>query len=184
MKIKVSTIGMLLIGLGCLHIGCAGKDVNEQKETAALIKQARNGEVARVDEHQIKEIIESFRGEKVVLVNVWATWCTPCVEEFPDLVKLDQTYRSKGLEIITVSADWPKWVDKKIKPFLEKHNAKFLGFVKDAKDDGAFINALDEKWQGEIPFTLIHAKSGERAQSLRGKQTWEAFVAAVEPLLD
>ena len=64
------------------------------------------------------------------------------------------------LEIITVSADWPKWVDRKIKLFLEKHNAKFLCFVKDAKDDGAFINALDEKWQGEIPFTFIHAKLG------------------------
>ena len=181
---KCRAVYVLFILAVCTPLACTGKDTQPQKDASVLIERARQGEVVRVDEHQIKQVIESFKDEKVVLVNFWATWCMPCVEEFPDLVKLHQTYQSKGLEVIAVSADSPKSVDSKIKPFLERHGAEFLCFVKDTKDDGAFINAIDNEWGGEIPVTFIHAKSGARAKSFYGKEDWETFVAAVEPLLD
>ena len=179
-----SAIGLLLVLMAGVHCACTSKSADTSKDIAGLINQARKGEVIGVNEHQIKEIIESFKGEKVVLVNFWATWCMPCVEEFPDLVKLHQTYQSKGLEVIAISADNSKLVDSKVKPFLKKNGARFLCFVKETTDDGAFINAIDKEWGGELPVTFVYDKSGQRAQSFYQKQKWETFVAAVGPLLN
>jgi thiol-disulfide isomerase/thioredoxin len=184
-------LGGGLIGILLFCHGCTDKNTpsskggaSQQHETTRLIAQARSGKVVGVNEHQIQAIIEGFKGEKVVLVNFWATWCQPCVEEFPDLVRLYQTYQPKGLEVIAVSADSPKSVESKIKPFLEKNNATFIAFVKDAKDDGAFIDAIDKEWGGELPVTFIYDRSGQRAASFYGKEDWNGFVAAVEPLLE
>src|SRR6056297_942500 len=55
---------------------------------------------------ELQEIIESYEGEKAVLVNVWATWCAPCIEEFPEIVKLQRNYPDQ-LKVIFVSGDFP-----------------------------------------------------------------------------
>ena len=180
---------LVSLSLICLVLlsGCTDKKTPATQSDVSvdgLITRARRGEIVGVNEQQVKAIIENFKGDKVVLVNFWATWCPPCVEEFPDLVKLHQTYQAKGLEVVTVSADSPKAVESKIKPFLEQHKATFLAFVKDTKDDGVFIEAIDSAWGGEIPVTFIYDRSGERAASFYGKQDWNGFVAAVEPLLE
>lgn len=182
-QLKNHAICVLLVLIAGAQ-ACTGKGANSPKDTSGLIAQARKGEVVGVNEHQIQAIIESFKGKKVVLVNFWATWCMPCVEEFPDVVKLHQMYQSKGLEVIAISADDPKLVDSKIKPFLKKNGATFLCFVKETKDDMAFINTIDKKWGGELPTTFVYDRSGQRTQSFYQKEDWETFVAAVEPLLN
>jgi thiol-disulfide isomerase/thioredoxin len=119
----------------------------------------------------------------VVLVNFWATWCQPCVEEFPDLVKLDRAYRGRGLVVLAVSVDEPE-TQAKVRPFLTSQKATFPAYVRRPGDSEAFINAVDKNWSGAVPVTYLFDASGKPAgKPMVGKQSYAAFAAAVEPLL-
>jgi thiol-disulfide isomerase/thioredoxin len=78
---------------------------------------------------------------KLRLVNVWATWCAPCVAEFPELVKTSRQFGTRNFELITISADDPKDVAK-VKAFLEKQGAALPGRVKRSlQDEGRRTNS-------------------------------------------
>ncbi|MGO8672401.1 MAG: TlpA family protein disulfide reductase [Capsulimonadaceae bacterium] len=138
--------------------------------------------VTPADAPAIQQAIASHRGH-VVVVNFWATWCGPCVEEFPDLVRLQHRYRSKGLVVMAVSADSTPDIKTKVIPFLRAEGADFPQFLEHAADPGKFIDAFDPAWQGDLPRTLIYDRRGKLVQELSGKQTPAQFTAAVAPLL-
>lgn len=141
------------------------------------------GQVVTVaDAPVIKQAIAAQKGH-VVVVNMWATWCAPCVAEFPALVRLQHRYRKDGLVVFAVSADLRKDMDAKVKPFLKAHGADFPQYLEHASDPEDFINAFDPKWQGDLPQTFIYDKSGRLAKVLSGEQTDQSFTAAVKPLL-
>ncbi len=119
----------------------------------------------------------------VVLVNFWATWCVPCREEFPDLARLERAWRGKGLAVLGVSIDSAKdlpAVDK----FLAKTKPDFPNYRKaSGGDDQVFIESVDEKWGGELPFTVLYARDGKKTKVLSGKQSYADFESAVKALL-
>ena len=82
-------------------------------------------EVKKIGEADLKSILASYKG-KVLLVNIWATWCKPCREEFPDLVRLQDFYKGKAVHIIAISANYPDEINSKILPFLENLKSIFL----------------------------------------------------------
>ncbi len=138
--------------------------------------------VTPADAPVIKRAIAAQRGH-VVVVNFWATWCGPCVAEFPDLVKFGHQYKAKGVVVMDVSADHKQDLPTKVRPFLASRHADFPAFVEQAVDPEQFIDAFDPTWQGELPRTLIYDKRGKLVKSLSGPQTAQAFAAAVRPLL-
>src|SRR5438552_152898 len=81
--------------------------------------------IGKIDE--LKTIMDSNKG-KVVLVNFWATWCKPCVKEFPELVKLYNDYKDKGFILVFISADVPEEVKTKVVPFLNKEGVDFATY--------------------------------------------------------
>ena len=120
---------------------------------------------------------------KVVVVNFWATWCVPCREEFPDLVKLEKAYRARGVAVLGVSIDLPKDMPK-IEKFLAANQPDFPNYVKRAGgDDQDFIDAVDPKWGGELPFTVLYGRDGKKARVLSGMQSYAEFEKAVADLL-
>ncbi|HEY3330644.1 MAG TPA: TlpA disulfide reductase family protein [Capsulimonadaceae bacterium] len=133
------------------------------------------------DAATVKASIASHKGS-IVVVNFWATYCPPCVAEFPSLVKLSQDYRSKGVAVIAVSTDSPRERRTKVEPFLRSRHATFTNFIEHAIDPEAFINAIDPSWQGDLPRTLIYDKHGRLAKILEGEQTYASFAAAVKSL--
>jgi thiol-disulfide isomerase/thioredoxin len=139
-------------------------------------------DVAVADAPAIKQAIAAQKGH-VVVVNMWATWCAPCVAEFPALVRLQHRYRKDGLVVFAVSADLRKDVDTKVKPFLKAHGADFPQYLEHASDPEDFINAFDPKWQGDLPQTFIYDRSGRLARVLSGEQSDNSFAVAVKPLL-
>jgi peroxiredoxin len=94
------------------------------------------------------------------LVNVWATTCGPCVVEFPDLVEINRMYRGREFEMVGVNLDGPAAKDK-VEAFLEKNQASFVNHIYDGKDIYALIDAVDSKWPGAIPYTLLIKPGGE-----------------------
>src|SRR5262249_35782041 len=84
------------------------------------------------------------RGARAVLVNIWATWCVPCREEMPDLLRLRRTYADRGMRLILVSGDFASDADQAA-AFLRELGVDFPTYRKQG-DDMEFINALDPKW--------------------------------------
>ena len=89
----------------------------------------------------INKHIASFKGEKAVLLNIWALWCAPCIEEFPMIVNL-HFCKDQFQDVIN---------------FLKNHNVGTVSYIKSQKDE-IFINGIHDDWSGSLPFTLIYAK--------------------------
>lgn len=99
-------------------------------------------------------------GGKLRLVNVWATWCGPCIIEFPEFVDMQRMYGNRNFEVVSISMD-PPAKGEKVLGFLEEHQAAFPNYHFDGQDRDAFINTFDPNWQGNLPYTLILDPGGE-----------------------
>lgn len=129
------------------------------------------------------ELMETNKG-KVVLVNFWATWCKPCVHEFPDLVKLYGNYKDKGFVVLFISVDVPDDLDSKVIPFLENQNVDFATYYNNFEKPEELINYIDKKWEGAIPSTYIYDKDGNLTQHILGSTSYEEFEKAIQKNLD
>jgi thiol-disulfide isomerase/thioredoxin len=93
------------------------------------------------------------QGNEAVLVNFWATWCKPCVEELPLFSQLKK--EKEELSILFVSLDFPDQVDTKLKAFLKKNSLPGEVVVLDDPNANAWINSVHPSWSGAIPATLF-----------------------------
>jgi thiol-disulfide isomerase/thioredoxin len=135
-----------------------------------------------LDGKELSAAIAKQKGH-VVLVNFWATWCVPCREEFPDFVRLEKSYRDRGLRVIGVSTDLAKDLPK-VEKFLAAAPPDFPNYrKKSGGDDQDFIESVDAKWGGELPFTVLYGKDGKKTRMLSGKQSYGELEKAIAPLL-
>jgi thiol-disulfide isomerase/thioredoxin len=104
---------------------------------------------------------------KLILLNVWATTCAPCVKEFPELVTMQRMYGHRDFELVTVSADQPAAKGTALE-FLKKQNASSRNYFFDQEDKAKLIEAVDAKWEGAIPYTLLVRPGGEVAYRKMG----------------
>lgn len=139
-------------------------------------------EVLPVDSSGVVQLLESHRGNYVFL-NIWATWCQPCIEEFPDLIRLADNYKDQNIKFIALSVDYPDEVDSKIKPFLQSADVNFPVYVQNFKQQDKLINLLNPDWNGAIPATLIFDPNGNRIDFIVGKQNFSDFSQKIENLL-
>ena len=119
----------------------------------------------------------------VLLVNVWATWCTPCVEEFPELLKVRNAYAARGLKVMFISVDDPKKITRDVRPFLSKMKVNFPTYIKQTRKDDAFMNILSTEWRGALPATFVFDRSGKLVETIVDATTFDDLTAIVEPLL-
>ena len=134
-----------------------------------------------IDEAGLKKLIRERNG-RILLLNIWATWCAPCVAEFPDLVKLSQTYDSTGVEVVAISTDYPDEVDSKIIPFLRKTNAPFRVYVAQFGRQEDFISAVNRSWSGALPASLIYDSRGKERFFHVGQQSYDDFKHEVDKI--
>jgi peroxiredoxin len=98
--------------------------------------------------------------KKLRLVNIWATWCGPCVNEFSELVTINRMYRHRDVEVITISSDSLDLKDKVLN-FLKEKQASFSNYQFNVDDNYQLIDAVDKDWPGAIPYTLLVAPDGK-----------------------
>ncbi len=116
-------------------------------------------------------MIEMIRN---LLINIWATWCIPCREEFPDLVRLSDSYKNK-IDILAISVDFEDELNSKVLPFLESVNVNFPVYISNFKNDEELIKFFNLDWNGALPATLIYNDKGKQIKILEGKQSYESF---------
>jgi thiol-disulfide isomerase/thioredoxin len=144
------------------------------------IYQAQEIKVVTIDKTKLAKLIKERKG-KVLFLNLWATWCVPCREEFPSIVKLKN--EMEDVEFIGISADYPDEVDTKILPFLKSNKVNFTNYVSGFSGDEDLINTLDKKWNGALPATFIYDKNGKKISFLKGKQSYEGFKEELEKII-
>lgn len=137
--------------------------------------------ISSIDEY--KTILDSSKG-KVTLVNFWATWCPPCVKEFPELVKLYKNYKEKDFNLVFVSLDDKDEVDSKLVPFLKKQGVNFPSYFGNFSSPESLMTFVDKSWQGEIPYTGIYDKEGKLIKTFLGNRTYEQFETEILKVLD
>jgi thiol-disulfide isomerase/thioredoxin len=104
-----------------------------------------------------------------LLVNFWATWCEPCREEFPDLVKIDADYHARGLEFAAISVDDPGEATKGVPKFLREMRAQMPAYVLNVIDSEPVINSVDPNWGGELPATFLFNRHGQIVFQHKGR---------------
>lgn len=129
------------------------------------------------------EIQNSMNG-KVVLYNFWATWCKPCVAEFPELIKLYKNYKDKDFVIVFISLDAAEELKTKVIPFLEKQGVDFDSYYNDFKNPEDLIDFYDKQWEGAIPSTYIFSKEGVLSTKLVGSKNYEFFENEIKKLIN
>jgi peroxiredoxin len=105
--------------------------------------------------------------KRLRLINLWATWCVPCVEEFPDLVTLNRMYRDRGFELVSISTDDSAARTKALR-FLEKQECSSPNYVFSGDDKYRLIEAIDPKWQGALPYSLLVEPGGKIVYAHQG----------------
>jgi thiol-disulfide isomerase/thioredoxin len=118
-----------------------------------------------------------------LLVNFWATWCDPCRDEFPDLVRIDARYRSKGLDFIAVSLDDLADIKTQVPKFLQEMHASMLVYLLNVPDPQPAINLVDPKWGGALPATFLYNAQGQIVYKRLGRINDAELRAAIEKLV-
>lgn len=146
------------------------------------VKTGFSQELLPANEKTLDSLKEVYKG-KAILFNYWATWCKPCVEEFPDLVKLNNEYKDKDFKLIFVSLDFGDALGKKTQAFLKKQGVDYTSYYNNFKNDEDLINYMDKNWEGSIPGTFIFDKSGKLEKTLIGKHNYTDFQEVISKLI-
>lgn len=121
--------------------------------------------------------------DSVYVINFWATWCKPCVEELPAFEKLNETYKNQKVKVLLVSLDFKSQYDKKVVPFVKKNKLNSEVIMLDTQGDNSFIDKVSPQWQGTIPATaFVHI--GTSTKNFFEKQfSYEQLENIVKPLI-
>jgi thiol-disulfide isomerase/thioredoxin len=145
----------------------------------ALNAQTNEPKVDTLSSGRIRELIKNDSA-RVTLINVWASWCKPCLKEIPALLKVRKDFQKSDVNVLLVSADDMEVLDSDVKPLLKKNNVDFLTYIRaDAKDD-AFINGLDSSWSGALPTTFVFDNDGKLLETMVGERTFHQFQEAIQ----
>ncbi len=136
--------------------------------------------VTQIDIEGLKSLIKP-KG-KPLLINFWATWCDPCREEFPDLVKIDAEYKGK-IDIVTVSLDDLADIATTVPKFLNEVKATMPAYLLRTPDESAAILMVAKDWSGNLPMTALYTATGEMAYVRMGKFTHEKLTEEIEKVL-
>ncbi len=130
-----------------------------------------NLEVSEITMDELNDFTKNREG-RALLINIWATWCIPCKEEFPDLIKISDKYSEK-IELVGISIDFPDEIESKIIPFLNKLKPNFINYVNVENDTERFINNLNPDWSGAIPATFFYDSEGKQFSFYEGKTSFK-----------
>ncbi|MCB0648906.1 MAG: redoxin domain-containing protein [Saprospiraceae bacterium] len=142
--------------------GCSVKWASKNNQVEEFKKKwaAESVSIEKIDEAGLKAVAKNKDGEKLRLINVWATWCGPCVTEFPDLITINRMYRGRDFEMVTISADVPEQEEKALK-FLKKQESSTTNYLFSLDDKYKLIESLDPEWGGALPYTMLVEPGGK-----------------------
>jgi thiol-disulfide isomerase/thioredoxin len=171
---------LTLAGRQVVHAQAAPPKQNSEKVAdSATLKPLE------IDIEGLKKILRRDAGQPAhsLLLNFWATWCDPCREEFPDLLKIEADYRKRGLEFVAVSFDFSEDVQKAVPDFLREVKADITPYWLNVPDPEPAIRLVDPAWTGGIPTTFLFDAKGNLLFKHTGRVKPEELRAAIDKML-
>jgi thiol-disulfide isomerase/thioredoxin len=138
--------------------------------------------VTAIDTEKLVTLLKR-QSAKPLLVNFWATWCDPCRDEFPELVKIDADYRKQGIDFFTVSLDDISDIKTQVPDFLQKMNATMPAYLLNVSDPEPAIKAVDPQWQGDLPATVLYTTNGKVAYKHFGRVNTGELRQAIDKVI-
>lgn len=168
-----------------LIIACSSptqkEDNNRELEAPKEVKAAQSYKVPVRDFSGLEHLLH-FENDSTYVINFWATWCKPCVAELPYFEQLWEDYRKEKFKVILISLDFPQQIEKKLIPFLQKHQLESEVWVLDDSDANTWINKVSPEWSGAIPATLVYNRN-QREFREQSFETYEELNEIVKPLV-
>ena len=159
----------LVIILLALFVSCnkgVRDEVSIHEETTILTEESKmtsetlsNQNIVEVVDYKALAPLLSMRNDTTYVVNFWATWCKPCIEELPAFETLSKMYSDNKVKVVLVSLDFPDKLMSQVLPFIEKNQIESDVILLDDADANSWIPAIDETWSGAIPATIIFNKN-------------------------
>ena len=118
---------------------------------------------------------DTLRGElsasegRVVLVNLWATWCTPCLREIPDLLALETELPASDFRLLAISMD-DAYSEGWVSEFKAKHFPTLVSFINAELDMDMLVSVIDPVWNETLPTSYIFNRDGEVVKKVQGKK--------------
>jgi peroxiredoxin len=164
----------------------AGTDTGLEKSAATSSKSptvhAVNGKKANslslMGLDGMMHSLEDWKG-KVVVLNFWATWCSPCLSEIPDFVAYQEQFKTRGLQIVGVGID----DEKKLRNVQRTLEINYPILVADPKKNDALIESWGNK-SGIVPYSVVIDRNGRVAFAHQGQIDRDSFNENILPLLD
>ena len=177
MKQKLCLILSLCFALGPGAGGAAGQGAGAAKPAEFKVSEIKEG--------ALKPLLEaSAGGGRALLVNFWATWCGPCRDEFPDLVRVRARYSPERLDFVTISLDDISDISSLVPEFLREMRATHIpAYLLNADDPAAAIAVFDPTWRGELPATFLYDRQGRLVYQHRGRVKPAELQAAIDKAL-
>ena len=172
--VKAISLGWLFALLFVVSAGAPTRTPVRKSASAA------QPQVTKIDLTRYTELIKP--GTKPLLINFWATWCVPCREEFPDLVKINNEYKGK-IDFITISLDFEEELNTGVPQFLKEMKADMPTYLLVTPDESAAIGMISKEWGGGMPLTVLYAPSGQVAFFPQGVVKPAELKAAIDKLI-
>ena len=141
--------------------GCSTKWADKREDAKKSVAKWNAEEVTLkpIDEAGVAELVRN-RGDKWMLVNLWATWCAPCILELPEFVTMNRMYRGRNFQLVTLNLDDVQEKDAVLKVLRERHVSS-TNYIVDIDDRDRFAEVFDKEWPGPLPHTILIAPGGK-----------------------
>lgn len=141
---------------------------------------AQKREVIKLD--QMLSILNN-ESDSLLVVNFWATWCKPCVEEMQEFLRLEQDLDKQKVKFVYLSLDFKRDFESKVIPFADKRKMSSDVLVLDEPDYDAWIDIIEPSWQGSIPATLLVTPKSENRSFHEGQLTYGELKTLIQKYL-
>ena len=179
-------IRFIVLALCCFLLACNGQPTPKQETTPKPPITTNSSYPAGMPPvyNNFDDLAYIFKqqNDTTYIINFWATWCKPCVEELPYFEQLTNTYQDQKVKVILVSLDFKKQLEKKLLPFIKKHQLQSEVLVLLDTNENEWVDKVDPSWSGAIPVTLVY-KNKKRAFYEESFEDFVALEKIVKPFL-